>query len=441
MLSIVAFLTLLAVVVLLATGRASPVICLVIVPIIGALAAGFTDPTQLAHFFADGTHKVLSVVIMFIFAILFFGVMNDVGLFDPVIDRVVALTKGNVISVCVATVFVGAIAHLDGSGASTFLIAIPPLLPLYRRLRMDPYLLVLLVGTAASIVNMVPWGGPLGRVAAVLKIDPTALWRPLIPLQIIGLVILVGLAVLLGLREQRRIAATGGVLVENGNTRELGQTRYDARSIPARNRQPLTIWFNRVLTLATIGVLVWGIIPPEMVFMIAASVALLVNFPNAKDQMERIKAYSPSALTMAAILLAAGSFLGMLDGTGMLTSLAKDLVHVMPGFASHYLHIIIGVLGIPLELIFNTDAFFFGVVPVVELIVRQYGVDASTAAYPMIIGKVTGTFICPLAPALWLALGLANLEIGKYLRYSFLWYWAFGIVLLIVAMMLGIFSI
>jgi CitMHS family citrate-Mg2+:H+ or citrate-Ca2+:H+ symporter len=441
MLSIVAFLTLLAVVVLLATGRASPVICLVIVPIIGALAAGFTDPTQLAHFFADGTHKVLSVVIMFIFAILFFGVMNDVGLFDPVIDRVVALTKGNVISVCVATVFVGAIAHLDGSGASTFLIAIPPLLPLYRRLRMDPYLLVLLVGTAASIVNMVPWGGPLGRVAAVLKIDPTALWRPLIPLQIIGLVILVGLAVLLGLREQRRIAATGGVLVENGNTRELGQTRYDARSIPARNRQPLTIWFNRVLTLATIGVLVWGIIPPEMVFMIAASVALLVNFPNAKDQMERIKAYSPSALTMAAILLAAGSFLGMLDGTGMLTSLAKNLVHVMPGFASHYLHIIIGVLGIPLELIFNTDAFFFGVVPVVELIVRQYGVDASTAAYPMIIGKVTGTFICPLAPALWLALGLANLEIGKYLRYSFLWYWGFGIVLLIVAMMLGIFSI
>jgi CitMHS family citrate-Mg2+:H+ or citrate-Ca2+:H+ symporter len=144
---------------------------------------------------------------------------------------------------------------------------------------------------------------------------------------------------------------------------------------------------------------------------------------------------------MAAILLAAGSFLGMLDGTGMLTSLAKNLVHVMPGFASHYLHIIIGVLGIPLELIFNTDAFFFGVVPVVELIVRQYGVDASTAAYPMIIGKVTGTFICPLAPALWLALGLANLEIGKYLRYSFLWYWGFGIVLLIVAMMLGIFSI
>jgi citrate-Mg2+:H+ or citrate-Ca2+:H+ symporter, CitMHS family len=441
MLSVIAFLTLLAVVVLLTTGRVSPVICLAIVPIIGALAAGFTDPTQLARFFADGTHKVLSVVIMFIFAILFFGVMNDAGLFDPVIDRVVALTRGNVVSACIATVVVGAIAHLDGSGASTFLIAIPPLLPLYRRLRMDPYLLILLVGVAASIINMVPWGGPLGRVAAVLKMDPTALWRPLIPLQIIGLVMLVGMAVLLGLREQRRIAARGGVLVESGDTGDLGETHFGAVSIPSRDRRPLITWFNRMLTLATIGVLVWGIIPPEMIFMIASSIALLVNFPNAKDQMDRIKSYSPSALTMAAILLAAGSFLGMLEGTGMLTSLAKDLVRVMPDFASHYLHIIIGVLGIPLELLFNTDAYFFGIVPVVELIVRQYGVDATTAAYPMIIGKVTGTFICPLAPALWLALGLANLEVGKYLRYSFLWYWGFGIVLLVVAMMLGIFSI
>ena len=441
MLSIVAFVTLVAVVVLLTTGRVSPVICLVVVPIVGALAAGFTDPAQLAHFFTVGTEKVLSVVIMFIFAILFFGVMNDVGLFDPAIERVVGLTKGSVVGVSIATVLVGAIAHLDGSGAATFLIAIPPLLPLYRRLRMDPYLLVLLVGSAASIVNMVPWGGPLGRVAVVLKVDPTALWRPLIPLQVIALLILVGMAWLLGLREQRRIAAASGVVVDAGDSGNADRKSMGASSNGAKHMPRSIIWFNRALALSTISVLVWGVIPPEMTFMIAFSIALLVNFPDAKQQMERIKAHSPGALMMAAILLAAGSFLGMLDGTGMLTSMAKDVVRVMPNFVSHYLHVIVGVLGIPLELIFNTDAFFFGVVPVVERIVHHYGVDATTAAYPMIIGKVTGTFICPLAPALWLALGLANLEMGKYLRYSFLWYWGLAVVLLIVAMMLGIFSV
>lgn len=441
MLSIVAFLTLVAVVVLLTTGRVSPVICLVLVPIVGALAAGFTDPVQLAHFFGAGTEKVLSVVIMFIFAILFFGLMNDVGLFDPVIDRVVALTRGRVVSVSIATVLIGAVAHLDGSGAATFLIAIPPLLPLYQRLKMDPYLLVLLVGSAASIVNMVPWGGPLGRVAVVLKADPTALWRPLIPLQVVAILILVAMAWFLGLREQRRIAAAGIAPAVPAESPGPIQAYAGAGARSAMPRSPALTWFNRVLTLATIGVLVWGVIPPDMTFTIAASVALLVNFPSAKDQMERIRAHSPGALTMAAILLAAGSFLGMLDGTGMLNSLAQDFVGVMPSFVSRYLHVIVGVLGIPLELIFNTDAFFFGIVPVVERIVHQYGLDPANVAYPMIIGKVTGTFICPLAPALWLALGLANLEMGKYLRYSFFWYWGLGVVLLLVALALGIFSL
>jgi CitMHS family citrate-Mg2+:H+ or citrate-Ca2+:H+ symporter len=437
MLSLIAFLTLAAIVALLLTGRVSPVICLVVVPLLGALAAGFTVP-QLAGFFADGTQKVLSVVVMFIFAILFFGVMNDVGLFDPAINRLIHLTKGNVVGVCIVTVLVGTIAHLDGSGASTFLIAIPPLLPLYRRLKMDPYLLVLLVGTAAAVVNMVPWAGPLGRVAVVLKANPTDLWRPLIPLQVIALVLLVGMAVILGLRERRRIAAGAGAL-EPGDPGDLGETHAGPGAAPVRSVKPPVVWFNRVFAAATIGVLVWGVIPAEMVFMIAASIALLVNFPDVKDQMARIKAHAPSALMMAVILLAAGSFLGVVSGTKMLDALAHDSVAVMPAFVSRYLHVVVGVLGIPLELLFNTDAFFFGVVPVVEQIVREFGVDPKIAAYPMIIGKVTGTFVCPLAPALWLALGLANLDMGKYLRYSLLWVWAFSLVLLGVAVLLGIF--
>ena len=177
-------------------GKVSPIVGLVLVPIVGAFAAGFNFE-QIGEFFTSGTSSVASVAIMFIFAILFFGVMQDVGLFDPLINKMISLTRGNVIAVAVGTVFIAAIAHLDGSGASTFLITIPALLPLYKRLKMNPYLLLMLVGTAASIMNMVPWAGPLGRTAAVLDLDVTELWRPLIPIQIIGLVLLIALAVLL----------------------------------------------------------------------------------------------------------------------------------------------------------------------------------------------------------------------------------------------------
>ncbi|WP_258932893.1 SLC13 family permease [Nesterenkonia pannonica] len=105
-------------------------------------------------------------------------------------------------AVSVGTVLLAAVCHLDGAGASTFLITIPALLPLYQRLGMSRYLLLLLVGTSMGILNMLPWGGPVGRSAAALDLDPVTIWRDLIPVQIISLVLLVGMAVILGYRER-----------------------------------------------------------------------------------------------------------------------------------------------------------------------------------------------------------------------------------------------
>lgn len=185
-------------------GRLSPVVAMVLVPVVGAFAIGF-GPGDLRKFFASGLDDVMDVVVMFIFAIIFFGILADAGIFDPLIRRLLLLTKGRVIAVVVGTVLVGAVAHLDGAGATTFLLTIPALLPLYLALNMSPYLLLLLLSVSASIMNMVPWGGPLGRAATATKIDPVELYRPLIPLQVVGLVLLCLLAVALGMRELRRI--------------------------------------------------------------------------------------------------------------------------------------------------------------------------------------------------------------------------------------------
>ncbi len=127
MLSLIGLATILVIVLLLLNGRISPIVALIIVPVIGALLAGF-GVTELGEFFNSGINRVINVVIMFIFAILFFGIMQDAGLFDPIINKMIAISKGNVIAVAVGTVIIAAIAHLDGSGASTFLITIPALL-------------------------------------------------------------------------------------------------------------------------------------------------------------------------------------------------------------------------------------------------------------------------------------------------------------------------
>ena len=445
MLSIIGLVTILIIVFLLISGKTSPIVGLVLVPIIGAFVAGFNFE-QIGEFFTSGTQSVFSVALMFIFAIIFFGIMQDVGLFDPLIDKMIALTRGNVIAVAVGTVLIAAIAQLDGSGASTFLITIPALLPLYKRLKMNPYLLLMLVGTSASIMNMLPWAGPLGRTAAVLDMDVTELWRPLIKIQIIGLVLLVILAVLLGLREKRRIAKNelnnDDSLITDDASESLDDVEQYESSIAAKLlKRPKIYWINAILAIGVIGVLVWGIIPAGFAFMIGVSIALPINFPKVQDQMGRIQAHAPGAILMATIILAAGSFLGILNGTDMLNSIAKDLVTILPAFIVPYLHIVIGVLGVPFDLILSTDAYYFALLPIVEQVVTGFGVSSLSAAYAMIIGNIIGTFVSPLSPALWLALGLAGLEMGRHIRYSFMMMWGFSIVLLAVAIAIGVIAI
>lgn len=439
MLSIIGLLTIVVIVALLISSKITPIVALVLVPIVAAFVAGFSF-AEIGDFFNSGIESVMSVVIMFIFAILFFGIMQDVGLFDPLINKMIAVSRGNVIAVAIGTVLIAAVAQLDGSGASTFLISIPALLPLYKRLKMNPYLLLLLVGMSASIMNMLPWGGPLGRTAAVLGVDVTELWRPLIKVQVIGLVLLIGLAVLLAIREKRLIAKRGDFNEEiYEEAQPLVEGAQDEASLKAASlRRPKLLWANTILAVAVIGVLVWGIIPAGFAFMIGVSLALPLNYPNMKDQMDRIKDHAPNALLMAAIILAAGSFLGILNGTLMLDSIANDLVKVLPAFVIPYLHIIIGFFGVPFDLLLSTDAYYFALFPIVEQVVTAFGVSSLSAAYAMIIGNIIGTFVSPFSPALWLALGLAGLEMGRHIRYSLPIMWGFSIVLLGISILIGV---
>lgn len=432
---------------LLVWGRLSPVVAMVLVPVVGAFAVGF-GPGDLQDFFSAGLDDVMSVVVMFIFAIIFFGILADAGVFDPLIRRLLLLTKGRVIAVVIGTVLIGAIAHLDGAGATTFLLTIPALLPLYVALNMSPYLLLLLLSVSASIMNMVPWGGPLGRAASATKINPVELYRPLIPLQIVGLVLLCLLAVALGVRELRRIRVqVRAGLVENVDdvdivevadefTRQQEEGRRDVmRDI---NRGRLIYWLNVALTLAVIVVMLADVLPPELAFLIGVAIALPLNFTSAKVQMDRLRAHAPNALMMAAVIVAAAVFLGVLNKSGMLESVAKSFLAVMPDAIGPHLHLIVGAFGVPLDMLTSTDAYYFSVLPLVDSTASGFGVSSASTAHALIVGNIIGTFVSPLSPAMWLALGLAGANVGKHIRYSFLIMWGFSIVMLAAAVVMGI---
>lgn len=432
MLTLIGLCIIVVIVALLLSDRVTPIVALSVVPLFGALIAGF-DIGQISGFFKEGLQDVTNVAVMFIFAILFFGILQDAGLFDPLINRIIRLTRGNIIAVAMGTAVIGGIAHLDGSGASTFLITVPALLPLYKRLGMSPCLLLLIVSASIGIMNLTPWAGPFGRAAAVTGIDPIELWHGILPVQAAGAFILLGFAALLGWREKRRIAAAASVGMGSNSASEEPAAQEEAdKGLP-----PL-FWTNLSIAVAAIAALASGLLPPAYTFMLAFSVVLVVNHRKPSDQVQCIKAHASGALLMAAIISAAGAFLGILSGTGMLDAIARDLATVLPESLVPSLHLIIGVFGVPLDMLTSTDAYYFALLPIIQQVAGTYGIAADSVVYAMSIGNNIGKMVSPFSPAMWLALGLAKVEMGQHIRYSFIPLWLYSLMMLAVAYALGV---
>jgi citrate-Mg2+:H+ or citrate-Ca2+:H+ symporter, CitMHS family len=127
LLGVAGFALMILIVALLLWGKSTPAVVFILLPIIVGFAVGFS-PTDMSEYIKSGVASVSTTAILFIFAVLFFGVMNDAGVFDRIVNKVLKVVGGNILLLMFATVLIAFIGHLDGSGATTLLIAIPPLL-------------------------------------------------------------------------------------------------------------------------------------------------------------------------------------------------------------------------------------------------------------------------------------------------------------------------
>ena len=174
------------------------------------------------------------------------------------------------------------------------------------------------------------------------------------------------------------------------------------------------------------------------IFMIGCAVALFVNYPGAKLQNKIIKSHSGPALMMASTILAAGVFLGVLEDSEIMTHMANVLASFIPQPMGRFLPLIIGVLSVPLTLMFCTDSYFFGLLPVLISIGNKFGVNPAHTAIAMVVCRNCATFISPVVPATFLGVGLAGVEIKDHIKACFFWIWGVSIVCLISGLIFGV---
>ena len=423
----IGFLMIIVIVALLLKGKMSPIVVLAIVPTISALILGFV-PTDILGFIADGIKTTTSNGILFIFSVIYFGVLSDTGLFDVIVNWLVKKAGNNVIAVTVVTAMIATIAHLDGTTAVTVLITIPAMYPVYKRMNIDARILLCITGACMGVMNLLPWGGPTARAATVLQMDATELWHMLIPLQIVGLVMNSVIAVLLGMYAVKKGAGAGkGVEVET-NEKEKAETE-------ALKKSRGYLIFNFLLTVAVIAALSTGVGKSYVIFMLGLCVLLAVNYPDQKIQDKLVKKHAP------ATLFAAGAMVGIFDGTGMLEAMANAIMAVIPAAMGKYIHIIFGILALPFGLCVGTDAYFYGIMPLVMQVGETYGVASLNTALTMLIGKNLALMVSPLVPATYLAIGLTGTELKDHMKFSIPPYYVVSLIMLVLGVILGIISL
>ena len=423
------------IVTLILLRRISPLVAFVTLPVIASALAGF-GLGEIGKFITEGLKAVAPTATLFIFAILYFGVMRERGLFAPLVNFLLRSTGGKPLAVAVVTVAVTAVTHLDGIGAATFLLVIPALLPLYLRLGMKREMLLCLVVLSAGVMNMVPWGGTTARASAVTGIDASQLWISLIPVQAVGLALVMALAVFLGLRAQR--SPLGHGMLAGHEAAQTAEPGDDGRQL-----SPLSwrYWANLVLTLIILVCLFTGAFPLFACFMVGLGVALVLNYPSLAEQNQAVLRHASDAMQMALVMLAAGILLGVLAGAGMSDGMAPWMINVLPEGSANWLHVIIGAFGVPLGMLFSPDAYYFALLPVIRDVAVAAGVDPASVANAMLIGENTGFGISPVVPSVYLAIGLAGVELYKHIRYTVLWAWGISLVMLAAAVLFGVVTV
>lgn len=430
MLATLGFLMIITFMVLIMTRRLSAMIALIVVPIVFALFGGFGK--DMGPMALEGIKSVAPTGIMILFAILFFGIMIDAGVFDPIINTILKVVKGDPVKIAIGTAVLALLISLDGDGTTTYMITISAMLPLYKRIGMKPLVLAGIAVSASGVMNLLPWGGPTARAMTALNLEMGDIFTPVIPSMIGGVLFVLFMAYTLGKKERKRT----GVLEINYGTEAMAAATTADESL----KRPKLILINYLLTITLLVALIREVLPTTVLFMIGFAIAITMNYPNLKEQKERVMHYADNALSVVSMVFAAGVFTGILSGTKMVDAMANVVItHIPDALGSHFA-IITAIISAPFTFFMSNDAFYYGVLPLLAKAASGYGIDPAMIGRASLLGLPVH-LLSPLVPSTYLLVGMVGEDFGSLQRTFLKWACGATAVMILVALIFSIIPI
>lgn len=418
LLTVIAYAMIIVFMYVIMTKKLSPFTSLVMIPLlfaIIAMVAGVAKKGTIGDFVLKGLTTTANTGIMLLFAILYFSIMLDAGLFDPITARKIKIAKGDPMKVLMATAIVAMAVSLNGDGTTTTLICCSAFIPIYKKLNMNMMNLGVLIILQNTIMNLLPWGGPTARAMAVLKVDADILTY-LLPGMILALAyVIFYVAPHMGRAERKRLG------VRELTDEEIDEMTSVVDPEVSEIRRPNMFLFNGILTIVLIAWLVASsfikaiAMPPLLLFLVGTCIALMANYPKLGDQSKRIGANGGDAVQVVILVFAAGVFMGLFQGTGMAEALAKSFTAIIPNSMAGFWGLVIALISAPGTFFLSNDGFYFGVMPVLATAGRAYGFTNMQMALASLMGQAFH-LLSPLVAFIYLLLRLTGLDMGKWQR-------------------------
>ena len=405
-------------------------VAIIVIPALVLLVLG--QGAQLGEMIAVGIKTVAPTAVLLLFAVLYFGLMMDARLFDPLSRLIIRVSKGDPVNICVGTAVLACLVALDGDGTTSYMIICSAFLPIYKRLHINP-LIIATVATMAlgTVSGTTPWGGAATRAISILHLDASEYFTAMLGPMVLSCVFVCLIAYVLGRKARKAI--------DPKHIAEVS-AQIMAESCHVEHATNWRTVFNAALTVLLLVCLVLGIANLMVLFIAGFIIALLVNVPRASEQGAVIQRHAASAVPVVMLVLGAGVFTGILTQTGMTTAMAEAFVGGLPEQLGSLIPLATALISIPLSFFMANDAYFFGIVPVLAEMAGRYGIPPMDIARAAVIGQMAHS-IGPASAPLWALLGIIKADLGDFQKFAWKWVLLASLAYLAFAVLTGAISV
>ncbi len=429
--AIITLIMLVAIVVLLFKNVANTGVIMTGVPIIAALIMGFSF-ADINGFIGSGLNSVSGTLFLMVMAVLFFGILQEAGVFDAIIKFIINHLGNNVLGTLLITAVIGMATQLSGSGATCALCTIPTVRPLYEKQNIRREALLLIETLASGVICLMPWAPGINEASAYVDLDVYDVFLRIRPLVIFSILAVFALCFIVAAFEKK-----------NG----AGMTDEEFQKVKAEINKPLEFKMGKTMAivdglaaLLIIICLLGGWLKSNVAFALGFVVLLFLNYRTAKDKGEYLKMKAGMCFNLAFTMLGVACIVGINNGAGGLSDLSNLIAN--SGFSGIIPHLpfILCLLSMPLSITISGSKNSV-VVPAVVAMVAGYGMGALDVMPAVFACGVISANLNLYNASPYLALGLAGVEMKDHLKYSLVPVYVFSLVMIAFMAVTGVVSI